>query len=203
MIWDNTNAENCQEMFNVSKATLVAAPSLPNLSSNVLWESPTHSSQEESWRDPMTPLQRASPLQNCLWGGGHSVPEEIEREGLWIWNEYEEYQRNDICSSPTASPNVACFPKRVGKRKSIPDYGKNTDKWCRGKWSPKNRFHSDFWGNSCPNSSPAWWILGLSAKGLPEASWEAPLIPEFSKHPRIKPAPLLVFLLAWSLLYCH
>lgn len=70
MMWDNVKAEDCQEMFNVSKATTQADSHIPW---SVLQYSTPNSTSSCSYGDvqpdPLTPPHRASSFKNCLWGG--------------------------------------------------------------------------------------------------------------------------------------
>lgn len=60
----------------------------------------------------------------------------------WEWVTMTSTKERTFILWPTASPNVACFTKRLGKRKSLPDHCKSADKRCWGKSTPgMNRFH--------------------------------------------------------------
>lgn len=67
---------------------------------------------------------------------------EIERKWKQEWGNVNEWVMKNIKERmltlwPTASSNVACFTKRMGKRESLPDNCKSADKWRWGKWSPR------------------------------------------------------------------
>lgn len=68
MMWDDVKAEDCQEMFNVSRAVAQTDSHIP---SSVLQNSPpestSSSSRGDAQPDPFNPSHRASPLKNCLW----------------------------------------------------------------------------------------------------------------------------------------
>lgn len=135
MMWDNVQAEDCQEMFNVSTATAQTDFHIP---SSVLQGDTPDSTSASSQGSSLTHLtHHIGPvlLKLCV-GSEQPVTEEAEREqepereNEWIWS---VLRKRTFLLWPTASPNVACFTKRLGKRKSLPDHRKSTDKRYWGK----------------------------------------------------------------------
>lgn len=90
MMWDNVKAEDCQEMFNVSRATAQTDSHIP--SSVLQGDTPdctSSSSQGDVQPDPFNPPHRASPLKIVC---GRWTPlqkrqrqQEPENENEWIW----------------------------------------------------------------------------------------------------------------------
>lgn len=149
MMWDNVKAEDCQEMFDVSRATAELILRSPTLCSNAPLQTLLHPLHTEISGLTHLPhhiepahLKIVCEEMSTCYRRSKEWKSEIEREWKQEWGNVNEWvmkstKERMLTLWPTASPNVARFTKRVGKRESLPDNRKSADKWHWGKWSPK------------------------------------------------------------------
>lgn len=94
-MWDNAKAEDCQEMFNVSKATAQTHPHRPqSVHQSTTQNCTPSSSQGDVQSDPLTLPHPCGggPLKNSLWGG--EPPFQMGQRGSGTERQRQQEQEN-------------------------------------------------------------------------------------------------------------
>lgn len=133
VIWDDTDAQNCEEMFNVSRGhhshRLPNSPPCPLMCrTNQLYPS---SPQEDSQRYPTMKGQSFSFIY--LQTGGYPVIEDKIKHKWRILSK-------GIPSLPNSFSGCGLIPRKSG-RKSIPNRLENPNEWHWGKYSLQQGLH--------------------------------------------------------------